>query len=798
LEQTGNDCRILSERTVMPDVYWQIAAQRRLLIALTPAPQPDSFAVEYRRLCEVLARTFSKAVSILVRDRLAGFRIRGDVHVLLVEVVHQAAELPIGDVQGEGQPKTFRIGKPDFDDSALGTATRTTAHIVKVGEPAALRKELEAWESARPIGLTHHSIMMVLRPGATNAAGEPESLIYEDAHHILGGSSIVSLEEACLDCVLWGLPSPQSLVVVIKAVYDFLGNDFYARSYVMDGAIGSARRLRELSGEAGEIIGAPPDEVRRGLASTELDETFPSGVVRVREWLQKAVNLERLRERLTRWTGDWRDSTEPGAGSEPERLRVRREVVAMLADHRDFFLDAVDYLKSVLRCREYCPLLLWGCSHGDLHGRNVLVSLVGGSATLPAVFDYEDMDLDNLVTWDFVKLEMELKVRALHQIYRGEFPHYVAKVREFESYLAEKTHAFHDERQARDEQFTLSNEAKRLAEIILAIRDSAQEHVGRRRRRDRQWLEEYYFLLACYGVSAARFETYQSRDVAAALISAGAAARLLTRPRFQLEAEIRAAQERATSQLSSHDKGGEPAANDGEMSHHARLAFATKLARSGMGYHVKTAIELLKELQTDYPHVLAIDEELVLAYLTDERESDAEKLLQGVTRRYQQLSEEMHCRVGRYWKDKAVKSDKDGSQTADSQFKQSLVWYRRAFAMRGHYYPGINVATLRYVLGDRAGADEAIKEMKPSMDAATDVGEASWVQAAQGEMNLLQYQNEKAESAYRSAAACLPQRDRKSSRRQAELIVRHSNGLLQDFWSSEKFNAVFGDDTTEA
>src|SRR5205807_2181974 len=61
---------------------------------------------------------------------------------------------------------------------------------------------------------------------------------------------------------------------------------------------------------------------------------------------------------------------------------------------------------------ELVPGMLRGPAHGDLHGRNVIVGRVRDRVLWPAVFDYEDMSDCNLVGWDFVKLETELKVRA--------------------------------------------------------------------------------------------------------------------------------------------------------------------------------------------------------------------------------------------------------------------------------------------------------------------------------------------------------------------------------------------------
>src|SRR5438128_697543 len=89
--------------------------------------------------------------------------------------------------------------------------------------------------------------------------------------------------------------------------------------------------------------------------------------------------------------------------------------------------------------------------------------------------------------------------------------------------------------------------ALRAAEELLALRRKAlaigrqaRRHLGVNRRRDREWLEEYYFALTCYGVQTGKFEgSYLRRDWVAAYISAGVAARRLSRPWTLLGGEIR-------------------------------------------------------------------------------------------------------------------------------------------------------------------------------------------------------------------------------------------------------------------
>jgi tetratricopeptide (TPR) repeat protein len=735
----------------MPHVFWLIRAQRELVVAFARAEGKVPSGQEYRELCRLLAATFPDAAAVIVRDRLHGFRNRSTLHILLVEVVHRSVPLDpggAGEGSGDGPAAPSWIGQPDFDEWQLGRPTQTTAHIVKIGPPEILRAELTAWERHRPIGLTHHSILMALRQGAADPDGTLRSIIYEDAQHVLGGSQIVPLEHAMLDFVRWGTISSSSLGIVIESVFSQLDDNFYVRSYVP--------------------------------ATTERNaELF----------------RQRLANRLEAWLEMWRSDFDPGPAAQPERLRVRREVLGFLSGKLDSFMDPMDYLQSVVACPQFCPLLLWGCAHGDLHGRNILVNLTGLDATLPALYDYEEMSLSNLVGWDFVKLETELKVRALPLVFRGVEGEYIKQVYLFEQDMAARTQALHDRQDCRTPP-SQDDPTDRLKTLVLAIRNAAREHMGVRRNRDRQWLEEYYFLLACYGVDAGRYGTYQRRNVIAAYISAGVAARRLTRPRYELQPEIRNMRSKALQVLEKPKQEIQPAdfqlpLRPCEMSHHARLGFATVLGRSSEREDARNAAaRLLEELREQYPHVLEVEEELVLLYLELGKRQEAEELLQLVSRRYNLLSEEMLCRFGRSWKDQGAAQSVDDPGAARF-FEQALHWYLRAYEIRNNYYPGINVATLYFVLGDSSRAAATAQNVLVAVSGGTGVDELAWIQASQAEAHLLLANDAEAEKFYRKAVEVLSARDRKSTCRQVILILKYATEAVRKYWDVDKLSDVF-------
>ncbi len=612
--------------------------------------------------------------------------------------------------------------------------------------------------------MTHDSILMLLRQGAVAENGELLSIIYEDAHHVIGMGQVLSLEDAVLDCCVWGTPKVPSITMLIRSLYERFGADFYNRS-----------RVRSSSQE---------------------------NMTRLQAWKNFKV-----------WLSDWDDKLDPGEQPQLDRIQIRREVLGSLSGKWNSVIDPVDYLRSVDQCPQYCPLLLWGSSDGDLHGRNVLVTAVSDEVALPAVFDYADMGLDNLVGWDFVKLETELKIRALPRLHGhvGTWPEYHAAVLGFECHLAHCTLAMHNEQEAPKTDLG-SHGLHRLAEILLTIRQQARRHLGIQRLRDRQWLEEYYFLLACYGVYASRFDTYRGypRQIGAAYISAGVAARQLSRPCQRLSELIRShrAEARARIATAEFDAGAFLKSKpDGdnilhrpecEMSYHARLAFAQTWVREpnpespGRAGFIAAAIEVLIKLREQYPHALEIEEELALAYLESGDRAKFERLLDGVTLRYSQVSEEFLCRIGRYWKDQARDAKEQTDLVSATRFyKEALELYQRAYQLRRGYYPGINVAGIQFVLGKRDEARMTAQAVLASLDKPWPAEQEHWVRATRADAHFLAGDSEQAERLYREAAARSDSHARASSRRQIEMLLEFAPDASRAYWTTVKLDLVF-------
>ena len=72
---------------------------------------------------------------------------------------------------------------------------------------------------------------------------------------------------------------------------------------------------------------------------------------------------------------------------------------------------------------------------------------------------------------------------------------------------------------------------ERLGRLVLEVRHRAALHLGVNVGRANRWLEEYYFLLGCYGVCTGRYPNPQDKERVAAFVSAGTALARLSWPR---------------------------------------------------------------------------------------------------------------------------------------------------------------------------------------------------------------------------------------------------------------------------
>jgi hypothetical protein len=450
-------------------ILWTVRAQRHLqqaLAELTCLQGSPAFEAKMHDLERILAQTFPQT-TVVVHDQYVSYRRSDEKLVLLVEV---------------------------HDPAYQRTA------VVKIAPPERLRREIAGWQSCCPIGLGHDLVFMTLEEHRDQAQpGSPlVSLVYSDAQQLLGVDRTITLEAALLDAVRYGNPTLSSVDFVLTQLFERLGLLLYARSFVDDPA--REDYVFDLPGLHGKLKlweeDDPPRNTRQDVNTAALTQT---GAFR------DPVEFLRYVEAFVPW--ELAPAVAPG---EPRPSKVQRPTPSPGPADR----TPADLL----------PRLLRGCAHGDLHGRNVLVGIIRNRALWPAVFDYEDMSPRNLPGWDFVKLETELKARAYPGLFAGlSIQGYIEAVQHFEMELNEQTEACHRSWKwsaLRDDEPT---PADRLRAVLLAIRHQAARHLGEDRGRAGEWLHEYYFLLACYGVSVSSFQNLLPLERAGAYLSAGVA-----------------------------------------------------------------------------------------------------------------------------------------------------------------------------------------------------------------------------------------------------------------------------------
>lgn len=357
----------------------------------------------------------------------------------------------------------------------------TTPAVVKLGPASKLQKELDNWQSCRPKGLTHDIVLMNLEP-IRNDQGELIALAYADAEQLIGVDQTMNLEDAMLESVQLGVPTVESVADLLFQLYQRLGLLLYRHSF---------------------------------------NDTPP-----------QSVNAPKPQAPFTKIDSHWFDNLDAWERQPGEAFSCRSSIPTKLDNSpwERHFRDSAFMLRYVSGQAEpwlFIPQMLRGRAHGDLHGRNVLVGRVGDRVLWPAVYDYGDMGANNLIAWDFVKLETEFKQRAYPLIFSTN--RFTDQVVEFETNLHIATETARNTA-TWPRLSESSTPTERMQWLLLQLRRNAMDHLSPQGR-SRLWLAEYYFVLAVYGLNAARFENLTPIEVRGAYLSSGcAAARYLPMP----------------------------------------------------------------------------------------------------------------------------------------------------------------------------------------------------------------------------------------------------------------------------
>lgn len=638
----------------------------------------------------------------------------------------------------------------------LGVETRSRrayeSHVVKLGDNAVVSADFDGWNRCI---LNHHFasriFVSVKRQALPNGRA---AIVYQDAFRFFGdmqeAEGSESLEHVAFQAIHNGRPDVVSVERVIRQLYTELFRCFY-RSPRQD-LRGASRFYRR-----------------------------------------------RLRRAMDRWRAD------------PGRRELRRDLVWLLCSHETpdaprppAYLDAYDYVGWALR-EGRLPPTLTGRSHGDLHGRNVLVGVQRGEAEYPAVFDYGEMSNRNVLVWDFVKLECELKVRFLLALYedaeacrcllamaigdravpaapidperptassdpRALRARRLAFAFRFEHVLASLTRRIHEladpgaMQPPGGRRITGNAHLDRALCLIMRIRQEAALCLGdgqpQRGGRGR-WRDEYYFGLAAYGLSTAKFD-YRETETGFACVSSGVAV-------AQIDDAVRVVCEQAAARASALPQVGSRRGHP-YPSYRVPLAHARRLWKGRRSpAALARAIAILDAARRHYDYAVPVHQEYVLLLAETGRYRDALQLLEPM----EDICAVFHdvetlSRIGRICKslgDRAleldpVPVDRLVGHPAHQWYETALMRYRDAFALSDDRYPGINAATLCAILGRRADARRLARRVLRGSERADlgsmDAEGAYWLLATRGEACLLQARWDEAARAYGEALALLP------------------------------------------
>ncbi|MBM4148399.1 MAG: hypothetical protein FJ224_05095 [Lentisphaerae bacterium] len=620
-------------------------------------------------------------------------------------------------------------------------------HVVKIGDRRSAASDYDGWR--RCVLRRNFSSRILVSLSRRLLPGGRIAIVYEDAHRFFGspeeGQGPISLESAVFSAVLDDKPRAVSVERVVRQIYTDLYRWFYR--------------------------GAKPGT---------------------------AAAIRFYRARLRRALTPWKEQA--------WRVGLRRDIIWLLCgrDRPDAplpcsYIDAADYVEWAIKSGNV-PQTLVGRSHGDLHGRNVYVGVQREEAEYPAVFDYGHMGGSNVVVWDFVKLETELKVRLLMPLFhdpdcRRSIEHATRGVSTDTAAQAspDRPSAEMDTRTLRLAQLLfawrfeyllniLSERVNQISDpespdppggrnvtgnqrldralcLLLRIRQEAALFLGDRqpqRGKRALWRDEYGFALAVYGLCTAKYD-YKASESAFAAISAGVAAASTTSAARAIRAGLAAG----------------AASTDHHPSYRVPLAIAHHIWKSSRSRSsVLRGIGILERASHRYPHAVPLLQEYALMLSEAGRQEAALSLLKpieelGIVFR----DEETLCRLGRTCKDlgdralfdNPVPAPEVSSHPAWQWYRTSYGHYLEAFEGGGRYYPGINAATMALLCGYR---DKSVELAGRTLEICRELDLAAlpadgrfWALVTQGEAMVLGGSCDKAAEFYRQALANLPRGD---------------------------------------
>ncbi|HZZ79846.1 MAG TPA: tetratricopeptide repeat-containing protein [Gemmataceae bacterium] len=524
----------------------------------------------------------------------------------------------------------------------------TSSLVVKIAGPERLLREKKAWDHAKMVQ-GGNPVFMPLHACPEGAADDAlVAIAYLHAEKAIGADTTTWLEAAVRDCVCYHSVNLQSIISVLHDIYSQTG-----RLY-------STGRLE------------------------------PAGQTCI--WTTPTRRVDGERHALAPTFDLWNTTGK----------RTRQQVNASFTVGSTSFIDPVDafrhwdqMLKLPNAPADLLPMVMRGLSHGDLHGRNSIVGIdKDRQASFPTLFDYESIHPDNLIGWDFVEMEVELKSR----IYEKIIPHtnrsaWIRKVQEFEAELNFRTRHCHNNRSWPGGQADATTPEARLMAVLLAIRQEASTVLmSRPRTPAAEWLREYLFLLGCYGLMAVRYENQTELQLAAAFVTAGMAASRLNDMRGSTP---------------------EPAADVDAILAESYITCQIPL-RAAREWNRKKAEDkaerLLTGLVARYPATLHVHYEQAFNLVKQKRGEEALKKLEKLHTEFDgALDEDTWSLWGRCHKDHGDAELVAGMKQWDSpdarirfeegdrHYHDSLTKYQAALMAAGGFFSSINIATLTFL-----------------------------------------------------------------------------------------------------
>ncbi len=619
---------------------------------------------------------------------------------------------------------------------------RFGSHVVKLGNAQKVKRDYEGWERC----MLRHGVASRIMMAVTGRAlpSDRYAAVYQNAYQLFGTDS--------------DLESPKTFELAVEWAINDNNPD----------CLSVERTALEVFNELNRCLYHDARESPQQAARFYRDE------------LGKAASL-------SAWAR-WQES--------PKYRQLRRDALWLItardkadAEQLPKYLDPFDFVAWALETSQL-PSTLIGRSHGDLHGRNVLVGVSRGEVFQPAIFDYGDMTNANVVVWDFVKLECELKCRILPKLFhspgaRESLAQAAPQVRppiagtlrlpvteldaarradrlefafQFETALSTLTREIVScdlASRARDAEHrhpTGNPILDRALCLFLRMRQEAAYWLGFKMSRAAQWRDEYNFALTVYGLLTAKWPV-EAPHLEWALMSAGVAA-------SQLDYEV--SPHRTTRVALGELRQNAPATYPTERlpSHVIPLAWAHRMWKDK---RYSEACDLLATATERFPQAVSLLQEHALCLAANGDLLTAKKQIEELRPLCRSFRDfETLCRLGRILKDSgddAWKIDRPSFRkfVADNHsgcqlYKDAKRIYLEAFQFSRNYYPGINAATLALLTGDSDAKPlaEEVLEICPKLS-VYDFEERYWIYATEGEACLVSGQNKKAAGFYTSA-----------------------------------------------